>query len=51
LLPLLLRIPIINEFNETATRVELKMIEIQCEYLIRNLYELLKKHLTGEAEG
>ena len=40
-------------FNETATRVELNVVEIFCEHLkieVGDLYELPTKDLEGEAE-
>ncbi|MCP4323083.1 MAG: helix-turn-helix transcriptional regulator [Psychromonas sp.] len=40
-------------FNETATRVELNVVETLCEYLkieVGDLYELPKKDLENEAE-
>ncbi len=40
-------------FNETATRVELNVVETLCEYLkieVGDLYELAKKDLESNAE-
>lgn len=40
-------------FNETATRVELNVVESLCEYLkieVGDLYELPKKDLENEVE-
>lgn len=40
-------------FNETATRVELNVVETLCEYLkieVGDLYELPKKALESEIE-
>ncbi|MEH6451731.1 MAG: helix-turn-helix domain-containing protein [Psychromonas sp.] len=40
-------------FNETATRVELNVVETLCEYLkieVGDVYELPKKNLESDAE-